>query len=291
MSTDAPTQPKTAAEAFAEAGLDINDVKAQENRMRAAGAEDRARITAQAAKKVETTMKPAMVRKCGKCGASLPEGQFFICEKCAEKNEDAERAAKAKPKAVVSEHIGHDFPERHRGELQTYEGPAIDCGNAHMEKIMSAKGSMILLFGHSGTGKTGLATWWEWRRLHTTKKHGQFFTLQELYSRVKECWHKERKQSEHEFVTEFCKCPYTVIDEIDEGKGTDWEMSTFFDILNRIYNACGTVVLISNLDVEELKARYSKKLLERISEAGGLVHCNWPSYRAKKITAKSMPKK
>jgi len=52
-----------------------------------------------------------------------------------------------------------------------------------------------------------------------------------------------------------------------------------FELLNRRYNDLKDTILIANKSKAEFQDYIGPSLASRMNETGGIVECNWPSFR------------
>lgn len=144
---------------------------------------------------------------------------------------------------------------------------------------MAGKGYMAALVGIRGNGKTQLAV--ELMK-HATRnlRSAYFMSAMEFFEHVKATYRKESAQNEFEIIKRFRRPALLVIDEIGKRSESDWENNVLFAILNARYNDLTDTVLIDNRTKQEFISTLGASLASRISETGGIIECDWPSFRA-----------
>lgn len=75
------------------------------------------------------------------------------------------------------------------------------------------------------------------------------------------------------------KCSYLVIDEFSELAGSDYERRTLTNLIDHRYDDMKTTVIITNAKPDKLAQQVGRSVYSRASEVGGIVYCDWPSYR------------
>lgn len=136
----------------------------------------------------------------------------------------------------------------------------------------------IALIGGFGTGKTQIAV--EMIREATTNGHSALFvTATQLLREIKACYRDETKTTETEVVARYVRPSLLVIDEFHRRKGSDWENEQLFDIVNRRYDALKALIVICNQSRQEFDAAMDGAILDRMNETGGIIECNWESFR------------
>lgn len=180
------------------------------------------------------------------------------------------------------------FPARAIRCQKSAHGPALKKCEELKDYVM--KDGIILLLGPTGRGKTVMATWWARYRQLQRKPCGQFITAYNLFMQVK-CTFSGRKSrvGEHsgkdlpvdqETLTKrWSETPFLVIDEMQTRTGNIWEDGILEEIINNRYGAELPTVMIANLKEDEAAAMLGPRIMDRASECGGKVPCNWPSYR------------
>jgi DNA replication protein DnaC len=147
------------------------------------------------------------------------------------------------------------------------------------KKILSklGEGFFIGLIGTRGGGKTQLAVE-AIRQCSRNLKRSRFCTATEFFIEIKSSYNAG-DNSEKIVLDRFTKPQLLVIDEIGQRSESEWENRLLFELLNRRYNAVKDTRLISNQTVENFCQSLGPSLVSRMQETGGLIECNWPSYR------------
>lgn len=86
-------------------------------------------------------------------------------------------------------------------------------------------------------------------------------------------------RSEKDVLAEFTRPLLLVMDEIGQRSDSDWENRLLFEFLNRRYHSLKDTLLISNQTVDGFTKSLGPSLISRMQETGGLIECDWPSYR------------
>ena len=175
---------------------------------------------------------------------------------------------------------------------------AVDpCGSeplwvAALERLNNRLGSgfMAALVGERGTGKTQLATNLVYHGIKRAEVYGwadlQFSALYTRVMRIfldmRGCFRRESSYSESDMVDAFIRPHLLIIDEAQERGETDWENRVLTYIIDERYAAKRDTLLIANLRPEHLAASLGPSIMSRMQETGGIIECNWPSFRSKK---------
>lgn len=70
-----------------------------------------------------------------------------------------------------------------------------------------------------------------------------------------------------------------VIDEVLKRSESPWENNLLFDLISSRYNDQRDTILIDNATPEQFFEAVGPSISSRVNECGGVVHCNWPSFR------------
>lgn len=190
--------------------------------------------------------------------------------------QEAEENAKRSKAAAMWNEAG--VPERH-SERKSFE----DCKawSKALERIRTtiAKNGHVALIGNFGTGKTQLAV--EMIREETSRGQSALFTTATRFLRtIKGCYRDEAKTTEASVLSMHTKPRLLVIDEFHRRKGSDWENEQLFDLINERYNAMKPMIIICNQTSQEFGSAMDGAILDRLNETGGIIECNWKSFRA-----------
>ena len=167
-------------------------------------------------------------------------------------------------------------------------GPAIEKARTLLPRVL--KDGILLILGPTGRGKTVMATWFAMQRQKEGQKCGEFITAYSMFTTVKSSYGpkkpiKSRSGGEayppdaEEIIANWSNAPFLVIDEIQTRAETAWEDSMLEEIVNARYGEMLPTVLIANLDAEAAQKSLGPRIMDRARECGGIVNCNWPSYR------------
>lgn len=141
------------------------------------------------------------------------------------------------------------------------------------------KGFLIGLLGDRGRGKTQMAS----SLIHeacSEQINCLYVKTREFFFRIREAYQKEGPP-EFEILKEFIDPKFLVIDEIGERGGTDWEDKTLIYLIDKRYEEMKDTLLISNQTQEEFFVSVGISIQSRMSETGGIIKCDWESFRKK----------
>lgn len=140
------------------------------------------------------------------------------------------------------------------------------------------KGMMVGLVGGRGTGKTQLAV----EVMRESTRHGRsalFTTAMDFFIEIKRTYRKDSEQDERAVLGRYKRRKLLVIDEIGKRSESEWENNLLFTVLNSRYNDVLDTILIDNRSKEDFVATIGPSLADRMNECGGIIECNWPSFR------------
>lgn len=204
-------------------------------------------------------------------------GQSLVLRSGAEV--EARRAARlAEERTARSRELraGWNAPRRHVGTTPSRDGPWGE--KLALLEARLGKGILVGLIGRRGTGKTQLAV--ELMKRVTADGRGALFrTAMELLMRFKGSYRKDAPESELEVFNAHRRPALLVLDEIGQRAGTAWENDVLFELLNQRYADMTDTVVTGNLSPAEFEANLGPSTVSRMRESGGLIDCDWPSFR------------
>lgn len=169
-----------------------------------------------------------------------------------------------------------DVPERHRETRPSQPGPWMDAKRALVGHLGS--GGIMVLTGRRGTGKTQLGVeairsyCWEDSPAKYVKAIDVFLSIREGMA----------ERSERAAVKPYLIPQLLVIDAMEERGETPWEDRMLNYILDKRYDAMMDTILITNQERGRFAESVGASIISRIHEAGGVIECNWESFREEK---------
>jgi len=159
--------------------------------------------------------------------------------------------------------------------------PGLDGDWAKKLELLSGKlgtGFTAVLIGVRGTGKTQMAV--EIVKAATGRMMTcRFITAVGFFMEIKKTYRKEADDSEVDILQRYRRPKLLVIDEIGKRSDSDWENSLLFELLNKRYNDMTDTLLIDNRSKADFSSAIGPSLASRINESGGIIECNWESFR------------
>ena len=106
-----------------------------------------------------------------------------------------------------------------------------------------------------------------------------FCTATEFFMDVKSAYRDQTKNTEADIIKHFGRPSLLVIDELGKRGDTEWENRMLYELINRRYMDMKDTLLVSNLAVEIIGEALGDSLNSRMRETGGILDCNWASFR------------
>lgn len=142
-------------------------------------------------------------------------------------------------------------------------------------------GFLSALTGTRGNGKTQLAV--ELMKLVTARQKAALYaTATDFFVRIKETYRKDSTRTEADILRTFRLPRLLVIDEVGKRSDSQWENNLLFELINRRYNDLTDTLLIDNRPPADFIQSIGPSLASRMQETGGIIECNWPSFREAK---------
>ncbi len=141
-------------------------------------------------------------------------------------------------------------------------------------------GRSALFVGLPGTGKTHLAAGIALRLMKRDKRRVLFTTVMRAVRSIKETWTRGSDLTESEAIEKLVAPDLLILDEVGVQFGSETEKLMLFDVLNERYERRRPTLLISNLDLDGVRAYLGERIFDRLREDGGeAVAFDWASHR------------
>lgn len=178
-------------------------------------------------------------------------------------------------------------PRRHvenyeQGNTQKKRWP--DPAEAVLLKLKALKpGWICALLGGPGLGKTQMAVDLMFSVTHRSiplqPVNVYFMSAMEFFIRIKSAMSPKAEETTEGIMKNLRCKKLLVIEEISRRAQTDFENNLLFELINTRYSDKTNTLLIDNSTPQMLAGSLDAALLGRIKETGGIVECNWPSFR------------
>lgn len=171
------------------------------------------------------------------------------------------------------------YPRRHIKMIPKMTGPSLEEAKKRTERILRGD-CIFLLSGDRGPGKTQMAAFWgqqcllEEKSTRYHKAHSFLCTIRDQFGN-----NEHRAETAREILQRAKKVHLLVIDECSELAGTDWEKRTMTEIIDERYDNELSTVIITNHAPKEAVKEVGPSIWSRAEETGGIVVCDWESYR------------
>lgn len=173
------------------------------------------------------------------------------------------------------------YPKRAVKNLAAMYGPGLEAAKALPASLKN--GGIVFLIGDRGPGKTQMATWVGAQRALAGGFPGLYRKALDLWGEIKATWRSKADATEADVVRKYLKTGMLVIDEAQERGDTEadriWCDRMLTHIIDHRYDAMLPTLIIANLTLEQYEKTIPASIRSRVSEAGGVKVCDWPSYR------------
>jgi DNA replication protein DnaC len=199
-------------------------------------------------------------------------------EMIAQRDKEAkEREAWRKAMDIDMTRTGWNAPKR---ALDAKDIDFTGQWGATFEKIKArlGEGFLIGLIGGRGPGKTQLGV--ELMKAHTENRHSALYvTATEFFMTIKRAYRDHSSETELDIIKRFRKPSLLILDETGKRAETDWENRLLFELIDKRYQDMSDTLLISNEAQAQFSEAIGPSLASRMNETGGIMQCNWPSFR------------
>jgi DNA replication protein DnaC len=158
------------------------------------------------------------------------------------------------------------IPARHLGKKDF----TCEAWWEYKNRIKLWSGSIYILCGPRGTGKTQLAVEKIWDACQELKKC-LYAKITTLFLEIKSTYSKASTETEKDVLEKYLAPSLLVIDEVNERADTDWENRVFTHIVSDRHDNLKDTILITNERPEALQEIISPTILSRSQEVGGIL--------------------
>lgn len=147
-------------------------------------------------------------------------------------------------------------------------------------RIRAELGSGMLfgLVGTFGCGKTVMAGMLLRAACDCGMKQPTYTTAPAMFRRL----HAARENGgEDAVIADYRRKSMLVIDEAHERANTDYEDRRLSEIINLRYGRSLDTLLVTNMQPDQFARQIGGAVIDRMRQCGGIVACNWPSFRSR----------
>ena len=172
--------------------------------------------------------------------------------------------------------INRGFPKRHVSKLDDMNGKGMEKAS-EFETKATGSDCMLLLCGDRGPGKTQMATYWA-----SKVKNSRYFRAHDLMRAIRGEFSDVKQDAiESKQTMENAKsCAFLVLDEYSELAGSEYDKRTLTNLLDHRYGDQKSTIIITNTPIKQAPDEVGRSAWSRFEETGGIIHCDWASYRA-----------
>lgn len=152
-----------------------------------------------------------------------------------------------------------------------------------MEATIASGDCLLILCGDRGPGKTQIATHWARIVAESQGKASCYFKAHDFLCMIRQQFDEERdlKGLARETLEKAKRTTLLVLDEWSELAGTEWEQRTMTSLIDHRYDNMLATVIITNHKPADAAEAVGRSIWSRAGETGGIVVCDWESYRIK----------
>jgi DNA replication protein DnaC len=167
------------------------------------------------------------------------------------------------------------IPKRHKCATINPDG---EWGSTYQKLNQNlSTGFLSALIGTRGNGKTQIGV--ELVKSNAERlKTSRFCCATEFFMDIKASYRKEGV-SEKDVIKDYLKPSLLVMDEIGQRSDSEWENRLLFYLVNERYEDLKDTLFIGNLEPSQLVTALGPSIASRMNEAGGIIQCNWESFR------------
>ena len=166
----------------------------------------------------------------------------------------------------------------------------LDAVVGFAKTFTTTSGGGLWLLGLPGTGKTHLGAALVFNSIRERRLAACMHSFGQIQTMLRARWSNSKEsrsfweiedglETTDQLLEHLGTVPLLVLDELGVGRGTDAELETLFQIVDRRYQLERPTVVLSNLKPIELKAAMGDRAYDRLREATRLLICDWPSHR------------
>ena len=143
---------------------------------------------------------------------------------------------------------------------------------------LAPRGVAVALIGDRGTGKTQMSVDIGVKFIKKTMLKTRYTKIMDIFFEIKETYDNPDR-SERDVLRSYNKNNLLIIDEIHEKLDSDWSRSLFTYMMDCRYDQMKSTILIGNVSNDEFADIVGTSAYDRLRETGGVINCNWESFR------------
>lgn len=188
--------------------------------------------------------------------------------------------------------ISSVIPPRYRGV--SFDRPPISDMERDLEKKMAVthvkefidgldnnlrEGRGLWIFGGTGTGKTTLAMLMSKSALEAGKTVA-IYSLPKLLARIRRTYDSEPGGDSYlSLFGQLTSVDLLHIDDLGAEKRSDWVLEQLYSLVNERYESQRSILVTTNLELEELETQIGARTVSRLSQMCDLVELRGPDSR------------
>lgn len=178
---------------------------------------------------------------------------------------------------------GCGIPLKHQTRAESNQvntrGPWGQALHKLIAKLAEPEGSVIVLIGPPGTGKTQMAIEAMRQAIWLMPKpSARYCEAIDIFMKFRSAF-AQRGSDERSVLESFTRPKLLIVDDIHRRNNTTYEDTMIEVLINKRYGAMRSTLLISNETQEQFQASYAGPIISRIKESGGIIQCDWNDFR------------
>ena len=177
--------------------------------------------------------------------------------------------------------LNSNVPQLHRDIPQFTPEQLAAC-----ERIAESFGSGAIwaLLGEWGTGKTQMAVWLI-KTACNSMMRASFTTAIEFFVRLRSPYRDDSTHRDEQAVINYYTAfDLLAIDDAHVRADSDYENRLLHHVIDKRHGAMRETILTSNQSEAVFCDTIGGAVVDRMCAAGGIIECNWPSFRGKDKT-------
>lgn len=214
---------------------------------------------------------------CPKCAAIENQAEQKRAEAYKAEREAEELANRKREAGLRKRHFNCSF-DNYRVTTPAQQR-ALSKAQGFLTRFLDDDPINLVMTGKVGTGKTHLAAAII-SKLIDEKKSCELIKLPEVIRLIKASWSDSTLPSESKIIERYARLDLLVLDEVGVQYGSDTEKLLISEIIDNRYQEMKPTVLISNLDINGVRACIGDRCYDRLREDGGeSIRFDWDSFR------------